>query len=116
MVQPGKVLRSPYTTGRKGAGYLKVALGVRDTDGGGVKLLYNKRIPVFKDERTLAIPIADPWGRNSLKLLTYRDNGLYAFDGLSSISIQLKFSTLAHLAILFLKNNGWLAHVQIAIV
>ena len=74
VVQPGKLLRSRYTTGRKGAGYLKVALALRDVDG-DAKLLYNKRIPVFKDERILAIPIADPWGRSGVKVLTYRDNG-----------------------------------------
>ena len=74
VVQPGKLLRSPYTTGRKGAGYLKVALAIRDVDG-AAKLLYNKHIPVFKDERILAIPIADPWGRSGVKVLTYRDNG-----------------------------------------
>ena len=74
VVQPGKLLRSPYTTGRKGAGYLKVALAIRDVDG-AAKLLYIRRIPVYKDERILAIPIADPWGRDRVKVLTYRDAG-----------------------------------------
>lgn len=44
VVQPGKLLRSPYTTGRKGAGYLKVALAIRDVDG-AAKLLYNRASP-----------------------------------------------------------------------
>lgn len=72
VVQPGEFLRGEYTTGRKGAGYLKVALAIRDADG-SAKLLYNRRLPVFKNERTLAIPIADPWGRGGVEVLTYRD-------------------------------------------
>lgn len=73
-VQPGELLQASYKTGRKGAGYLKVALAIRDAEG-DAKLLYNKRISVFKDERILAIPIADPWGRDGVKVLTYRDAG-----------------------------------------
>ena len=74
VVQPGELLRASYKTGRKGAGYLKVALAIRGAEG-DAKLLYNKRISVFKDERILAIPIADPWGREAVKVLTYRDAG-----------------------------------------
>jgi hypothetical protein len=76
VVNPGEIIRSAYTTQRKGVGYLRVALAVRDVDGES-KLLYNRRIPVFKDERTLAIPIADPMGRKGIEVITHRDHGAY---------------------------------------
>jgi hypothetical protein len=76
VVNPGEVIRSAYTTQRKGVGYLRVALAVRDVAGES-KLLYNRRIPVFKDERTLAIPIADPMGRSGIEVITHRDYGAY---------------------------------------
>lgn len=75
VLQPGQIMRSGYSIRRKGVGYLKVALAVRDIDG-SAKLLYNQRLPVYEDERTIAIPIADPWGAPEIKVLTYRDSGV----------------------------------------
>lgn len=75
ILKPGQIMRSGYSIRRKGVGYLKVALAVRDVDG-GAKLLYNQRIAVYEDERTIAIPIADPWGAPEIEVLTYRDSGV----------------------------------------
>ncbi|MDG1242617.1 MAG: hypothetical protein P8R37_12580 [Opitutae bacterium] len=75
VLKPGQIMRSGYSIRRKGVGYLKVALAVRDVDG-GAKLLYNQRIAVYEDERTIAIPIADPWGAPEIEVLTYRDSGV----------------------------------------
>ena len=46
-----------------------------DVDG-SAKLLYNQRIAFYEDERTIAIPIADPWGAPEIEVLTYRDSGV----------------------------------------
>jgi|TARA_B110000977_G_C11076974_1_gene491576 hypothetical protein len=74
IVKPGQILRSRYTTQRKGVGYLRVAVAIRDVDSQG-KLLFNQQMPVFKDQRTIAIPIAGPLGGAKIKVISYRDTG-----------------------------------------
>lgn len=74
LVTPGAFLRSTYLIRRKGVGYLKVALAVRDANG-DAEILYNKRFAVYDGERMIAIPILDPWGSGKIKVLTYRDTG-----------------------------------------
>lgn len=75
VVAPNDRWQTSYTTSAKGAGYLRVALAIREAEG-NAQLLYHKKIGVFKDERILAIPILDPYSRaQKIEVLTYRDAG-----------------------------------------
>lgn len=74
ILRPGQIIRSSYSIVRKGVGRVKLTLAIREENNSG-KLLFNRRMLVYENERTIAIPISEPSVDDAIEILTYRDTG-----------------------------------------
>ena len=62
-------LRQKFKTNARGAGRVRIALAIRETNG-GAKKIYDRRIVLSENRRALAIPYLDP-GTNAVNVLTH---------------------------------------------